>query len=135
MMKACPYCNSIHPIGYVCPKKPVRKKNDRITVFRGSIQWKTKREYIRKRDGYMCRLCAIGYGGEPVKYNPNIAVHHIESLVEAWEKRLDDGNMISLCSGFKNSHHEQADNGEIDKELLKNLANSDVFSSSRAPLK
>ena len=131
MMKACPYCNSIHPIGYVCPKKPVRKKNDRITAFRGSAQWQHKRENIRRRDGYMCRLCAIGYGSEPIKYNYKISVHHIEPLSEALEKRLDDNNLICLCS----THHEQADNNEIDKELLKKLAVSDVFSSSRATLK
>ncbi|MDE7289785.1 MAG: HNH endonuclease [Oscillospiraceae bacterium] len=131
MLKACPYCKGVHPIGYVCPKKPLRKKNDRIAAFRNSMQWQYKREHICRRDGYMCRLCAIGYGGEPVKYNPNVSAHHIESLAEAWEKRLDDNNLICLCS----RHHEQAENGEIDKELLKKLAVSDVFSSSRATLK
>lgn len=131
MMRACPYCNGIHPIGYVCPKKPLRKKNNDIAVFRGTIQWKRKREYIRNRDGYMCRLCAIGYRCKPIKYNPNVSVHHIDSLAEAWEKRFDDDNLICLCS----DHHKQAENGEIDKELLKKLAVSDVFSSSRAPLK
>lgn len=135
MLKACPYCKGVHPIGYVCPKKPLRKKNDRIAAFRNSMQWQYKREHIRKRDGYMCRLCAIGYGGKPVKYNSNVSVHHIESLAEAWDKRLDDDNLICLCSGYGNTHHEQADNGEIDKELLKKLAVSDVFSSSRATLK
>ncbi len=78
----------------------------------------------------MCRLCAIGYGGKLIEYNPNVSVHHIDSLAEAWEKRLDDDNLICLCS----LHHEQADNGEIDKELLKKLAVSDVFTSSRATL-
>lgn len=79
----------------------------------------------------MCRLCAIGYGGKPIDYNYKISVHHIDSLAEAWEKRLDDDNLICLCS----LHHEQAENGEIDKDLLKKLAVSDVFSSSRVPLK
>lgn len=79
----------------------------------------------------MCRLCAIGCGGKPIKYNYHVSVHHIDSLAEAWEKRLDDDNLISLCS----CHHEQAENGEIDKDLLKKLALSDVFSSSRVPLK
>ncbi|MCM1380362.1 MAG: HNH endonuclease [Muribaculaceae bacterium] len=107
-----------------------KRQND-ITAFRNTKQWQRKREEIRRRDGYMCRLCAVGYGGKPVKYNPEISVHHIEPLAEVWEKRLDDGNLISLCC----CHHEQADNGEIDKELLKKLAVSDVFSSSRAALK
>lgn len=79
----------------------------------------------------MCRLCAAGYGGEPIKYNPDVSVHHIESIAKAWDKRLDDDNLICLCS----HHHELAENGEIDKELLKKLAISDVFSSSYVPLK
>lgn len=130
MLKSCPYCSGIHPIGYICPKKPLQKKNNNITAFRNTKQWQRKREHIRKRDSYMCRLCAIGYGGKLIEYNPNVSVHHIDSLAEAWEKRLDDDNLICLCS----LHHEQADNGEIDKELLKKLAVSDVFTSSRATL-
>lgn len=79
----------------------------------------------------MCRLCAVGYGGEPIKYNPDVSVHHIEPLAEAWDKRLEDNNLICLCS----LHHKQAESGGIDKELLKKLAVSDVFTSSRVPLK
>lgn len=131
MLKACPYCSGIHPKGYVCPKKPLRKKNNDITTFRSSKQWQRKREHIRRRDSYMCRLCAVGYGGEPIKYNPNVSVHHIEPLAEAWDKRLEDDNLICLCS----HHHELAESGRIDKELLKKLAVSDVFTSSRVPLK
>lgn len=131
MLKACPYCNGVHPKGYVCPKKPARQVHNNIVAFRNSKQWQRKREHIRRRDGYMCRLCAIGYGGKPVEYNPNVSVHHIEPLAEAWEKHLEDGNLICLCS----HHHELAENGEIDKELLKKLAVLDVFTSSRATLK
>lgn len=131
MQKACPYCKGVHPIGYVCPKKPQQKKNNDITAFRNTKQWQRKREHIRRRDGYMCRLCAIGYGGKPIKYDPKVSVHHIEPLAEAWEKRLDDDNLICLCS----YHHGQAENGGIDKDLLKKLAVSDVFSSSRVSLK
>lgn len=131
MLKACPYCKGVHPIGYICPKKPVRKRNNDITAFRNSKQWQHKREHIRRRDGYMCRVCASGYSGRPVLYVPGESVHHIEPLAEAWDKRLEDDNLICLCS----HHHEQAESGEIDKELLKKLAVSDVFTSSRVPLK
>lgn len=126
MYKACTYCKGIHPKGYICPRKPSYKAQDRITSFRNTKQWQRKRKYIRDRDGHMCRLCAIGYGGQPVKYVSDISVHHIESLAEAWEKRLDDDNLICLCS----YHHEQAEHGEIDKKLLKKLAVSEIFSSS-----
>lgn len=131
MLKACPYCNGVHPKGYICPKKPARQVHNDIAAFRNSKQWQRKREHIRRRDGYMCRVCASGYGGRPVRYMPGDSVHHIESIAEAWDKRLDDDNLIYLCS----HDHELAENGEIDKDFLKELAVSDVFSSSRAPLK
>lgn len=131
MLKACPYCNGVHPKGYVCPKKPARRINNDIVAFRNSKQWQRKHEHIRRRDGYMCRVCAVGYGGRPVRYVPGDSVHHIEPLAEAWDKRLDDDNLIHLCS----YDHELAENGEIDKDFLKKLAVLDVFTSSRVPLK
>lgn len=131
MLKACPYCKKIHPIGFICPLKPTQKKNNDITVFRSSKQWQRKRGQIRRRDGYMCRMCAVGYGDEPVRYNSEISVHHIESLASAWEKRLDDDNLICLCS----YHHERAESGKIEEEFLKKLAVSDIFSPSHATLK
>ena len=126
MYKACPYCKGIHPKGYVCHRKPSYKTQDRITSFRNTKQWQRKRAYIRDRDRHMCRLCAIGYGDQPVKYISDVSVHHIEPLAEAWEKRLDDDNLICLCS----YHHELAEREVFDKELLKKLAISEVFSHS-----
>ena len=126
MLKACPYCKGIHPKEYICPQKPSFKAQNRITAFRNTKQWQRKREAIRKRDGYMCRLCAVGYEDNPVKYNSEVSVHHIEPLAEAWEKRLDNDNLICLCS----YHHEQAEKGNIDKKILKKLAISSIFPPS-----
>ncbi len=129
MYKACPYCYGIHCKGEVCPKKPQEKRYGKkeanyIVKFRNSKAWQTKREQIRRRDGYMCRLCAAGYNNQPVRYEPSISVHHIESLSVAFEKRLDDDNLICLCQ----YHHDQAETGKIDKKLLKKLANLPLFS-------
>lgn len=34
-----------------------------------------------------------------------------------WDKRLDDDNLITVCS----MHHEMAENGEIPYEVLKEI--------------
>ena len=49
------------------------------------------------------------------------SVHHIVPLVEDYEKRLDDDNLITLCS----RHHEMAEKGDIDRrELLVSASSS-----------
>ncbi len=50
--------------------------------------------------------------------NRKLSVHHIVPLAEDFNRRLDDGNLITLC-GF---HHEQAERGVISRELLLELA-------------
>lgn len=127
MKKACPYCNQLHEINYVCPKRPQWQQNkaaNAIVKFRNSKQWQYKRAYIRKRDRNMCRLCAIGYGNKPIAYVSEVSVHHIVPLSVDFGKRLDDDNLICLCS----YHHELAENGKIPAILLKKIAKSEVSS-------
>lgn len=54
---------------------------------------------------------------EEHNYN-NISVHHIEPLSQAWDKRMDDDNLITLC-GY---HHEEAEKGNISRRILKQIA-------------
>ena len=50
------------------------------------------------------------------RYNSvGISVHHIIPLAVAWEKRLDDDNLITLCG----LHHEMAERGEIKADELR----------------
>jgi hypothetical protein len=54
----------------------------------------------------------------PPKYIYNeISVHHIVSLEDNFELRLDDKNLITLSSKY----HELAESGEIKKEVLFNI--------------
>lgn len=129
MKKACPYCKQIHDTAYICPNKPKQQKeNTDIVNFRNSRRWQIKRHYIRERDRNMCRLCAVGYDNKPVYYNPDVSVHHIVPLIEAWSLRLEDDNLICLCS----YHHELAENGKISREFLQKTVKSNCFISSRA---
>ncbi|MEY2195328.1 HNH endonuclease [Neobacillus sp. BF23-41] len=83
--------------------------------FRWTNQWKNKSKQIRKRDKYLCQICLRKLYNTAAQYNfTNIEVHHIESIAENWDKRLDDGNLISLCA----YHHKMADSREIPKNIL-----------------
>jgi 5-methylcytosine-specific restriction endonuclease McrA len=107
----------IHDSKYDCGKKPKRQKvaNDK-NKFRWSRKWREKRNSIVERDLSLCLVCR-----SKGKYNyNNLEVHHIIPLEEDYNKRLDDYNLITLCSDC----HEQAERGEISKESLYKLLQS-----------
>ncbi len=128
MLKSCSYCGRIHEKSYVCPQKEQSiknrqaqrtRRNKKIYDFRRSHKWKQKSVSIRERDNYCCQVCLRGlYQPERQFETDNISVHHIEPIAEDWEARLDDDNLISLCS----RHHEMAECGDIKRELLLNIA-------------
>lgn len=124
MYKSCSYCGRIHPVGFVCPHKPKRirtKTPDTHTAqFRRRKIWKQKSIHIRSRDLEMCRMC-LSEG----RYTFNqLSVHHIVPLEEDFDKRLDDDNLITLCS----MHHSEADGGNIERVLLQSLAEKPPYS-------
>lgn len=114
MLKSCKYCMRIHDSKFDCGKKPKRyKPSNDINKFRWSRKWTEKREQIKERDNYLCQLCKADG-----RYNYNdLEVHHITSLEEDYDRRLDDDNLITLCV----THHKAADRGEISKERLYKL--------------
>lgn len=123
MKKACPYCGAIHDKNYICPKKPIGKYHSRTElsqadIFRGSYDWKCKREYIMKRDLYLCVACRHKLPGTIRQFNnEDLSVHHIRPLNSNYELRLDDENLITLCR----NHHEMAEKGEISAGKLLNI--------------
>ena len=121
MQKSCKYCGGVHDIGYVCPKKPSRKFKKRQTKadkFRSSYDWKQKRQYILKRDNYLCRACFSNLPGTIKRLNSdNLSVHHIKPLKDDFDARLDDENLITLCA----LHHTMAEEHDISSDLLISL--------------
>lgn len=102
-------------MGYICSRKPpvTYKKSSSEDAFRSSYDWKRKRTYILKRDYYLCRVC-LSQG----KANAGrLSVHHIISLKDNFNLKLDDENLITLCT----LHHEQAEKSEIPADALKKL--------------
>ena len=122
MMRSCPYCGGIHDIKTVCPRKPKPVYNNKHTGRAGELRnmniWKVKRTEIKKRDRYLCRVCLA----KGILNTKDLSVHHITPIVEDERQWLEENNLITLCSRC----HEMAEQGEISREYLKELAGADV---------
>lgn len=126
MLKSCSYCGGIHQRNHKCSRRPKRKKEtNEINKFRWSTVWMKKSKWIRERDKHLCQICLLERYNTQTKYNfNNIEVHHIVPLIEDWNRRLDDTNLISLCA----YHHKMADSGQIPKDELVGLVrNIEVY--------
>ncbi len=119
MLKSCPYCGRMHPVWYECPKKPKRKwypkRRGQIERFRSTATWQKKRSEVLNRDHNLCRVC---FDADHRINNKGLSVHHITPLGKDFEQRLDENNLISLCS----KHHDEAEHGLIPADSLRAMA-------------
>ncbi len=98
MLYACSRCGKVHARGQ-CPREPEKfsyKKKERTDIvrFRSSAAWQRKQKEILERDRYLCKLCL--YKG--VITNQGLSVHHIIPIRENDKLKLEDHNLITLCS-------------------------------------
>ena len=117
MLRSCKYCGRIVDENHKCPMKPKRKEEDsNIRRFRNSKSWTKKSEEIRERDRHLCQVCLLNKYDTMMTFNfKKLEVHHIIPLSKDFNKRLDNDNLITLCS----YHHHMAEKGEIPvKELM-----------------
>ena len=112
MMKACSKCGKIHPYNYQCQTKRIYVRDDERKL-RSKYSWTQKSQEIRERANHLCEVCR----DRGIYTYDNIQVHHIVKLKDDKSGLLDDNNLICLCL----SHHQQADDGKIDVEYLKEL--------------
>ena len=122
MLKSCSKCGRVHEHNYNC--KAIITKNSKYgslsNKFRNTQAWKKKRKIVFDRDKGLCQLCIRNlYDTYGRIYDNSIEVHHIEPIVEAYELRLDEDNLISLCT----YHHKMADRGEIPRDILRSIVN------------
>ena len=119
IQKSCKYCGKVHDETYVCNKKPVKKKKtDDIVRFRNSPIWQKKRKHIKERDNYLCQICIRELYGTKRKYNyEGLQVHHALPINSNEDLKLDENNLITLCS----MHHAMCDRGEIPYEEIKKI--------------
>lgn len=122
MLKSCSKCGGIHERNYICQVGKVAriKPNTLANKFRSTQAWRDKRNSILIRDKGLCQLCIRNlYDTYGRIYNNSIEVHHIEPIVEAYDLRLDEDNLISLCT----YHHKRADRGGIPRDILRSIVN------------
>ncbi|SNR85856.1 hypothetical protein SAMN05446037_100155 [Anaerovirgula multivorans] len=109
----------IHDSKYDCGKKPQRKKKgNEKDRFRWTQAWQKKREEIKQRDKYLCQICIRNLYDTFKQYNYiDLEVHHAESLEDAFDKRLDNDNLITICE----RHHELAEKGDIPLKVILDI--------------
>lgn len=78
--------------------------------FYKTRKWIKKREVVLRRDKYLCREC-LRYG----KRTPAYLIHHIYPLETYPEKRLETGNLLSLCNRCHESMHVRNTHELTDK--------------------
>ena len=115
----CKYCGVV-PRGHNCPHRKSREKNlDTDSVrFRNTKAWARKSIEIKQRDRYLCQCCLNNLYNTINWLNYKaVEVHHITTIKEDYNRRLDNDNLITLCS----YHHKMADKGDIPKSALYDL--------------
>ena len=114
----CRRCGKIHLRGKCSKKKNSYgnryKKDSKANAFRSTRKWRDKSQEIRERSN---RLCAVCLDKGIINYK-DLEVHHITKLSVDYELRLEDSNLICLCSRC----HKLADSGEIKEDYLAKLA-------------
>ncbi len=120
MLKACKYCGKIHDRKYDCGKKPKKQKRGTISdKFHSGYRWTETAKAIKARDHYLCQACLHNLDGQGIRYTTDtLEVHHIVSIADDWDKRMDWDNLITLCR----AHHELAEAGRIAGQRLTEIA-------------
>ena len=113
MYKSCSKCGKIHDTKYKCNVGRMFTGGDERKL-RSQYAWTKKSEEIRERANHLCEVCR----DNGVFTYDNIEVHHIIKVKDDKSRLLDNENLIALCQ----EHHKQADNNQIDKDYLIELA-------------
>lgn len=98
------------------------KEMNSYRLFYNTREWRLKREEIHRRDG-ICKICEALF-----MFNPIDDIHHIIPISKDYSKRLDNDNLVGLCS----KHHKMIHDNSIDtkdklNKYVRQLQNSDKF--------
>lgn len=80
---------------------------------RSRYAWTKKSLQVRDESNYLCAVCRE----KGVYTYDGVEIHHITKLKDGGGL-LDDSNLICLCV----EHHKQADEGKLDADYLRQLA-------------
>ena len=115
MLRSCPVCGRIHDARIKCKGSLPQERTD-AQRFRSSAAWQRKRDEIVTRD---LGLCQASLREMPPRYvTDDLQVHHIVKVESDINARLDNANLITLCSYY----HELAESGAIRADVLRRWA-------------
>lgn len=78
--------------------------------FYSSGSWQRKRKTTKEDQGYLCLNCL-----DNGVYTECTQVHHIVEILEDWSLRLDDDNLICLCTECHKGIHILYSRSEFDR--------------------
>lgn len=92
--------------------------------FYSSSDWIKCREFILKRDNYLCQMC-----WKEKRLSPAHTVHHVVELRDDWSKALAEDNLISLCASCHSKIHSESKDEvkSIKARVIKSKANREKF--------
>ena len=124
MLRSCPYCSRIHDTRIKCGPMvtAIRRRQNRQGTdadrFRRTNAWTEKSIHIRERDHYMCLCCKAQLVGTVEQIQTEgLSVHHIVPIEEDYSKRLDDDNLMTVCT----VHHEMCEANKITRDMQRKL--------------
>lgn len=86
------------------------KRNPEARAFYKSAAWQKVRLIILQRDNYLCQECL-----KNDRLTIANIVHHIEPLLDNWDKGLEEDNLESICESCHNKEHPEK--GSRKKEV------------------
>ena len=117
--KLCEYCekftmNVINVSRSLSDEKRQTISHDSEIVPNGK---KTKKK-IKELDNYLFQICIRELYGTKRKYNhENLQVHHAIPINSNKDLKLDENNLVTLCS----MHHSMCDKGQIPYKEVKKI--------------
>nr|WP_152623361.1 HNH endonuclease [Aneurinibacillus migulanus] len=88
------------------------KRNKEAKRFYDSAAWRKCRDYVLKRDNYLCQPCLK----QSMKLKPADTVHHIKHFDEAPELALDPDNLECVCNACHNRLHPEKGQGKAKEK-------------------
>lgn len=132
MLRSCKYCGRIHDDKMMCPgrAKAAYRYQYRCGTdadrFRRTKAWTDRSIQIRERDHYMCLCCKAQLAGTVRQIETEgLSVHHIVPVEEDYDLRLDEENLITVCS----VHHEMCEREEITRDMQRKLVQESILNT------
>ena len=104
------------------------RKDTKAAAFRRSYEWTEKSLSVRARDHYRCLCCKAKLIGTVHEIETHdLSVHHITPIKEAYDLRLDESNLITVCE----IHHELCESGDIPRDVQRSLVEREIRARDR----